>query len=60
MPVTRQQYEAVQRIAKVNPGCRIDVTYSTSAAILVVNPKRNKRWVVNNKGKIRRVVDITT
>lgn len=60
MPVTREQYEAVKRIAKVNPGCVIDKTYSTSAAILVVNPKRKKRWVVNNKGKIRRVVDITT
>jgi len=60
MPVTIAQYRAVQRIARVNPGCVIDKTYSTSAAILVVNPRRNKRWVVNNKGKVRRVVDITT
>lgn len=60
MPVTRKQYEAVMRISRVNPGCVIDKQFSTSAAILVVNPKRNKRWVINQRGNIRRVVDITT
>lgn len=60
MPVTRKQYEAVFRIARVNPGSKIDTAHSTSAAILVVNPRKNKRWVVNNKGKIRRVVDVTS
>jgi hypothetical protein len=59
MPVTREQHNAVFKIARTHPGCRIDTTYSTSAAILVVDPKKNRRWVINNKGKIRRVVDVT-
>lgn len=59
-PVSRKQFESIKRIARVNPGCKIDTQHSTTAAILVVNRRGDKRWVVNNKGKIRRVVTVTT
>ena len=52
MPVTRQQYDAVMKIARVNRGIKIDMQSSSRYAIHLVHGKKNKRWIVDGAGKI--------
>lgn len=52
MPVTKQQYDAVMKIARVNPGVVIDKQQSTRHEIHLVNGKKRKRWIVDGLGKI--------
>jgi len=54
MPVTKQQYDAVFQIARGNPGVKIDLQSSTRHAIRVVHGKKNKSWIVDGQGKIKR------
>lgn len=56
MAVSRIMYEAVFKIARSYPGCKIDKQYSNTNTILVVDGRTNKSWVINNKGKIRKVI----
>lgn len=55
MAVSRVMYDAVMKIAKSHPGCKIDKQYSNTTNILVVDGRTNRRWVVDRKGKVRRV-----
>lgn len=56
MAVSRVMFDAVMKIARTHPGCKIDKQYSNNTNILVVDGRTNRRWVINNKGKIRKVV----
>jgi len=54
MPVTKQQYDAVMKVARVNPGTKVDLQVSTRHEIHLVNGKKQKRWIIDGLGKIRR------
>ena len=58
MACTGEQYKAVFSVARANPGTRVVVQHSSSSTILLHNPKKNKSWVINSKGKVRRVVPV--
>lgn len=56
MAVNKQMFDAVMKISRSHPGCKIDVQHSNTNTILIVDSKKDRRWVINNKGTIRRVV----
>ena len=58
MAVSREMYEAIQKVARANPGVKLDTVHSTDNAVLLIDPKKKKNWVVNRKGNIRRVVPV--
>ena len=56
MAVTREMWDACQKIARAHPGVKLDVQNSTTNAALLIDPQKQRNWVVNRKGEIRRVV----
>jgi len=56
--VSKEMWEACQKIQRAHPGVRLDIVHSTTQAILLIDPKKKRNWVVNSKGKIRRVVPV--
>jgi hypothetical protein len=54
MPVTKQQYDAVMQVARVNPGIKVDLHSSTKFKIRLVNAKLNKAWIIDGAGKVHR------
>jgi hypothetical protein len=56
MAITKPMFEGVMKVAKTHPGCVIDLAFSNSTNILVVDGRTNRRWLVDREGKVRRIV----
>lgn len=55
MPVTRKQYDAIQKLARIaKKGVKIAPGSNTSL-IRVVDPHKNRSWIVDRSGKTLRV-----
>ena len=50
MPVTKQQFDAVMQVARVNPGIKVDLPNSTRYSIRLVNGKLGKAWIIDHAG----------
>lgn len=55
MPVTKEQFDAVFKIARANPGVVIDKQRSNKYQIFVVHGKKQRRWKIDGRGRISRV-----
>jgi len=53
MPVTKQQYDAVMKIARVNRGIKVDLQSSTRHEIRLVHAKKGKVWLIDGQGRIK-------
>lgn len=55
MAINRQMFEATQKVARANPGVVLDTQHSNLHELLLVHPRKQKFWSIDNRGKIRRV-----
>lgn len=58
MAVSKEMWEGIQKVRRGNPGIMLDIAHSTDNAVLLIDPKKKKNWVVNRKGKVRRVIPV--
>jgi hypothetical protein len=55
MPVTKQQYDAVMKVARANSReLHVDLPRSSKHEIHLVNKKKQKRWIVDGAGKVHK------
>lgn len=57
MAISKVMFDATMKVARANPGVVVDRNNSSLHDLLLVHPKKNKRWHIDHRGKIRRVVE---
>lgn len=56
MAVTKVMFEAVQKVSRANPGVVVDLEHSSTYDIILYHRKKSKRWHINRKGEVKRLV----
>lgn len=56
MAVTKVMFEAVQKVSRANPGVVVDLENSSTYDIILYHRKKSKRWHINRKGEVKRLV----
>lgn len=55
MAINRQMFEATQKVSRANPGVVLDLQHSNGHELLLVHPRKQKFWSIDNRGNIRKV-----
>ena len=55
MAINRQMFEAVFKISRANPGVVLDKQHSNTHELLIVHPTKQKYWMVEHNGNIRKL-----
>ena len=56
MAISKVMHDALFKIARANPGVVLDKAHSSTHDLIVVDPKKNRTWHIDNRGRIRRLV----